>query len=369
MKASHSLCRALALSALLCAVGTRGAVSQEEKPLRDYWARGEIVLKGDVVLGLPDGDAGPVQNTPRARAETGFVVQMLQGYVAPDRYGLLWNVMGSEQTLIFQGDVEYDWMPARGFLVRTHFRNIRKAKEHPSQAYKQSLHTMRMVMKGVKSIGDVDPAQALRKPAVLEAERTRIKKLRDELVARAKQEGVSKEVYDRITLEASQAGELLAEVVTDLKFLELQRAYPCVVREYDNTVVLQALNRIGQVGPSAYPALAKGKTRIWFTRDYGLPVRFELRDSRQKTILRSVFTQLKVNSGLTPDQLSSGAPKQARMLTISVNLSKSNWERDLNGQIAKASRDLLKYTVPVSRRKPPIQLRGTKRKKIKRPQK
>ena len=361
MKALHRLGPLFMVTTLLALASVEGAPQPTKAaapPLKDYLAQGEILVR------LP-GTSAESGKAKTATVGAAFIIQVLQGYVAPDRYALQWNLMDGLQTLVLQGDVEYDWSPRRGFLLRTRYRNLSATRLHPSPAYTFSLRAMQLALQGLKARKEVPPGEALARRSVLEAQRTQIKKHRDELIARGKAPGVSKEIYARITREADRAGEELAEVVSDLHFHDVLQAYPCVVKEFDNGTVLRALSQLSTVGPTAARTLGRGTTRIWFTRQYALPVRVEMRDARGDLVQRLVIKALKINSGLSPDQLATGAPKNARELRVTTDLSRSDWARRRDLAIASGYAKIRNGGAPTLRQPTKGVKRGRKRRKIK----
>ena len=316
---------------LCVAVGNLGMAAAEPlpaptAPLKDYEGKGVLQIELP-----PDPNAKPAADGEKV-IDPGFSAWFgfRQAYVRPDRVLLhlyLFNQRSPAQSTLVQGSTERSYSPGTGYIVERSFKNLETATENPIMALQMSMATYARVFQELTT-GKLLPEEDLEKlKAGHEARIAELYKARQELATSTNPEDIRK--------VASAAAES-ARLRDDLLQIPIRKAHPYYVVEFPNKDVVEKLFSRGLTGGAGAALLANGKTTVWITKAEGLPIKIETTGSDGRVAVHVSFTELKINQGLHPSELTLGAPAGTRLFSLAVDLRNAEWEK-------KADEDLNRY--------------------------
>lgn len=309
------------LASLLLLSGLAAAVRAEPIPapteqLKDFQGRGVILL--DLPAGPPPVDG------PKDAIIPGISmwVEMRQAYVWPDRILTELNLLGNRQVVLVQGNTELTYSPGTGLIIERLYKNLEHAPENPMTAVQISMATYAKLLQELQS-GKMQPEEDTRKLEA--AHKIRIAQLQRERAALSSQEDLPK--YNALSAE-------MVRIKNDLDQLPFRREHPCHVVEFANKDVIQHLFAKGLTGNRHAELLSAGKSTFWVTKAEGLPVKIETTDNTGRVAISVCFTELKVNQGLRPSDLTLNA-SGARRITLQADIKDRNWEEKMEKELGQ----------------------------------
>jgi outer membrane lipoprotein-sorting protein len=114
---------------------------------------------------------------------------------------------------------------------------------------------------------------------------------------------------------------------------ESMLGYDCEIVELDSKELLENISLGGLVGGQRGSELRGGRSKVWVVREYGLPLRVELAVDQQKPVMTIAFTELRINSGITKDDLRLDAPNGTRKISVTADLADPEWETKMDTQL------------------------------------
>jgi hypothetical protein len=289
--------------------------------LKDYEGKGIIQI---------DIPPTPAAGDKAVNSGINFWFPFRQAYVRPDRLLMDIDVLGNRQLTLIQGSIERSYTASTNYIIERSFKNVDPAAPSPMPATQLSMATYARVLREVTT-GKLLPPENLKKLAEQHTARiAELQTLRMELVASKKPGNLE---------EFNAAASEMARLRDDLQQMEIRRAHPCHVMEFQNKDLIENLFARGLMGDNAKGLLVQGKTKIWITQDEGLPIRIETTANDGRVALYFCFTELTINAGTHPNEVLLGAPSGTRIFRTSVDVSLKNWEeraeKDLNDQVTR----------------------------------
>jgi hypothetical protein len=321
MRVRSILSTLLAGLALTAAAAWAEPIPAPTDALKDYHGLGVIQID------IPTSSVvkpQPGQKVLEAPFSTWFPFR--QGYVRPDRMLMVMNVGGAIQSMLATGDTEMVYSPAAGYVVKRTFKNLLPGTPNPMMTAGLSMATYARVLRENTS-GKLLPAEdleALKKKLTDRLEELR--KLREEL-------GKSKDPDDLPRANAAAAEH--ARLRNDLQQIDIRKAHPCHVVEFQNRDLVQTLFARGLVTETNLDFLSRGKTTVWITRAEGLPLKVETTANDGRIAIYICFSELRINQGMHPGELVLGQPAGTRMVTATGDLKDRNWEVAMEAELAR----------------------------------
>lgn len=309
--------------------------------LRDYVGR--AILQIDLPAQSTDKKDGAGKTV--VEPALNLVVPMNQAFVGPDRF-LVENLLGGRQVTLVLANTERTYVPGTGFLVECTYKNVDPKGPSPIPAMQLSMATYAELLKGLKD-GKILPPEDL--DALQKARAARIKELAD------LRESLAETDTPEALAQRNAAASEQARLHDDLEQIEVRRAHPCHIIQFDNKDLLDTLLARGLTGKLSRSRLEKGTTTFWVTKGEGLPIKMETTVENGRVALFFCFTQLKLNSGIRSSDLALNAPVGTRLLATVVNVREQNWEeamqRDLSTQMYRLENDRVRRQQAQQRRK------------------
>lgn len=329
----------LLVLATLVLLGNVAAARAEPVPapteaLKDFDGRGAIQVE------LPPSAPGT-----KTEVEAGVMtwLSFRQAYVRPDRMlmELSMGRGGPSQVTLAAGNTERTYPRGAGYVQERVYRNLEAVGESPMATVQMSMTTYARILRDTDS-GKILPDEEF---DALEKEH----KARIEELNKLRQSLSTSQSADDIR-KVSMAAAEMARRHDDLLQIPFRRDHPCVLMEFPNKDVFQKLFAHGLAGASSMELLGKGRTRVWITRAEGLPIQIETTANDGHVALSLVFTQISINSGLHPGELTLGAPAGVRLLSATADLKDPNWQEKLD----KSLSDQAERLQAEGRPRPPI---------------
>jgi hypothetical protein len=210
------------------------------------------------------------------------------------------------------------------YTIKRVYRNVDRTRENPVGTAQMSMAALAAALLEVKGGKKLPPEDLDRLQEQLQARQEELKKQRAEL--RASKDPADLPRAERAALES-------ARVADDLKQIPLRKAHPYDTWEFENEEILGILAGRGMAGPAAADLLRGGKTRVWLTREEGMPLKVDAMGRDGQPVVYITFLDVKVNQGMLPGELVLGAPPLTRMITAEADLRRSDWEREMERQV------------------------------------
>jgi len=315
------LCPLLLLIAALAAGAGAEPIPAPTDALKDYHGLGVIQLDIPTTSVVKPQPGQKVVDTPFS---TWFPFR--QGYVRPDRMLMVMSLGGALQSMLASGDTEMVYSPTTGYVVKRTFKNLLPATPNPMMTHQLSMATYARVLRENQS-GKLLPAENL-------------DELKQKLTPRLEELRVRRETLAKSTdpedlPRANAAAAEHARVRNDLQQIDLRKAHPCHVVEFQNRDLVQTLFARGLTGGTNLEFLTRGKTTVWITKAEGLPLKLETTANDGRVAIYICFTDLRINQGLHPGELVLGNPPGTRVMSATADLKDRNWEANLEENLAR----------------------------------
>ena len=297
--------------------------------LKDYEGIG--IMQIDLPTSVADG---------KKATDVGFTTwfPFRQGYVRPDQLLLVLEIGGSVQSMLVSGDLERIYNPSTGYVIQRQYKNLETATENPLTAVQLSMATYAKVLRELDT-GKLLPAEDL------DAVKTRLTARSEALTALRKELAERNRPEDLNQINAAAAEH--SRIRDDLDQIELRRAHPCHVVEFQNKDLVRTLFSRGLVGLTGSEILAKGKTTVWITKAEGLPIKIETTDNGGRMALFLCFKELRINTGLHPNELKLGNPRGTRLISASADLRDKDWQEKMETSISRQIEALERASRPM----------------------
>lgn len=305
------------------ALAIAGSATAEPIPaptgvLRDYVGRG--VIQVDVP---PPPDVKG--ESPGVAHGLGLVVEFRQAFVRPDCYLMEMLFSGVRQISQGLGTTERTLTIGSPYVQERAYKNA-PAGESPLLVARSSMATYGRVFAELRT-GKLLPEEDF--PA-LKAELLKgiadLAEIRKQLKASTDPADISR---------ANRAAADQARLRDDLDHLDVRKAHPCHIVEYRNKDVVQALTSRKMLGGLPPDTLVEGRTRVWITREEGLPLKIDITDNEGRTALFCMLKEVSINMNLKPGDLALGVPPGTQLIAMTADMSRSDWETRMEESFAK----------------------------------
>jgi outer membrane lipoprotein-sorting protein len=205
-----------------------------------------------------------------------LTIQMEQVYRKPGSLLLTLNLFGGaglRQSFLTEGEVEQSYNPVQGVIIEKRFRNLEKVMTSPLISLHASMYDFGRKVRGAQS----------RRPMGMET----------------------------------------------------VLGHPCDVVELDSREMFHDLSSSGLLSGQRGNELRNGRTRVWMNREFGLPMRIEIFSSGVKPIMTLVFTELKINSGVSSADLKLDVPSGARKISVTADVTDPDWEKKMEEELRR----------------------------------